>query len=81
VLPGAMSPRSTREARCRCFAKRASDPYGEVRTPLMGPQDAETAGGSVNDGGRAEGKSRVGHVRGVRRARWWVGLDYAARRT
>jgi hypothetical protein len=49
------------------FAKRASDPCGEG---LTGPQDAETADGSVDDGGRSEGESRVGNVRGVGRARW-----------
>jgi hypothetical protein len=51
------------------FAKRASDPCGEG---LTGPQDAETADGSVDDGGRSEGESRVGHVRRVGRARWWA---------
>jgi hypothetical protein len=37
------------------FAKRASDPCDEG---LTGPQDAETADGSVDDGGRSEGESR-----------------------
>src|SRR4029450_1357441 len=37
-----------------------------------GPQAAGAADASVDDGGRSEGKSRVGHVRGVRRARWWA---------
>jgi hypothetical protein len=64
------------------FAKRASDPCGEG---LTGPQDAETADGSVDDRGRSEGESRVGKWG---RSRALVGgevsqagLDYAARRT
>jgi hypothetical protein len=51
------------------FAERASDPCGEG---LTGPQEAETADGSVDDGGRSEGESRVGNVRGVGRVRWWA---------
>jgi hypothetical protein len=52
-----------------CFAKRASDRHGK------GPNCPDGAA-RCGDCGRSRERrraGRIGHVRGVRRTRWWVG--------